>query len=128
MKSSTRSRLTGSPLIWSTPSIIWMGLQGRAIARQDYYALDVVGRIVLRQAEHDDVAAVGLRRPDASREQRRGERQRIVAVAVGVFRHEKVVADEQRRLHRARWNIEGLEQEGANDERDNEGVKDHAPG
>src|SRR2546421_5522888 len=32
-----------------------------------------------------------------------------------------------RRLHRARWNIEWLEQEGADDERDNEGVKDHAP-
>ena len=48
-----RSRLTGSPLMLSTPSIIWMRSPGKP---DD--ALDVVGGVVLRQAEHDHVAAV----------------------------------------------------------------------
>src|SRR5262245_44422030 len=99
-----------------------------AIAGQADNTPSVVSRISSLKPEYDGIAAGGLRRLDTAGEQRRGERQRIVAVVVGIFRHEKVVADEQRLLHRARWNIEGLEQEGADDERDNEGVKDHAPG
>jgi hypothetical protein len=33
MKSSMRSRLTGCPLIWSSPSIIWMVSPGNPITR-----------------------------------------------------------------------------------------------
>src|SRR5262249_23223600 len=72
-------------------------------------------------------AAVGRRRPDAAAEQRRRERQRVVAVAVRVFRHEQIIADQQRRLHGTRGNIERLEQEGADDERDDERVENQAP-
>jgi hypothetical protein len=50
-----------------------------------------------------------------------------MAVAVGILRHEQVVADEQRLLHRAGRNIERLEQERADDEGNDEGVKDYAP-
>ena len=60
--------------------------------------------------------------------QRRRERQRIVAVAVGVFRDEQIVADQQRLLHRAGGDVERLEQEGADDERDDQRVEDHAHG
>ena len=94
-----------------------------AVAGQADHALDVVGGVVLRQPEHHDVAALGLAEaPIAAGEQRRRQRQRIMAVAVGVFRHEQVVADQQRRLHRAGRNVERLEQEGADDERDDAGV------
>ena len=51
-----------------------------------------------------------------------------MAVAIGIFRDEKIIADQQRRFHRAGRDIEGLEQEGADDERDDKRVKDHAPG
>src|ERR1700737_4260984 len=51
-----------------------------------------------------------------------------MAVAVGIFRHEQIVADQQRRLHRAGGNVEGLEQEGTDDQRDLEGVDDDADG
>ena len=58
----------------------------------------------------------------------RRERQRIVAVAVGVLRDEQIVADQQRLLHRARRNVEGLEQKGADDERDDQRMEDDAHG
>jgi hypothetical protein len=51
-----------------------------------------------------------------------------VAVAIGIFRHKKIIADQQRRLHRPGRNIEGLEEEGADNERNDQGVKDHASG
>ena len=65
-------------------------------------------------------------RPDAAGEQRRRERERIFAVAVGIFRDEQVVADQQRLLHRPGRNVERLEQEGADHQRDDERVEDHA--
>src|ERR1700730_15747020 len=51
-----------------------------------------------------------------------------MAVAVGIFRHEQIIADQQRRLHRAGGNVEGLEQEGTDDQRDQQGVDDDAYG
>ena len=99
-----------------------------AVARQADHALDVIGGVVLRQAEHHDVAAVRLRAEDAAREQRRRQRNRIVAVAVGIFRDEQVIAHQQRRLHRSRGDVERLEQEGADHERDQESVDDDADG
>ena len=41
-----------------------------AVARQANHAFDVVDRRVFRQPEHDDVAALGLRREDAIGNQR----------------------------------------------------------
>ena len=92
------------------------------------HALDVVGGIVLRQAEHHDVAARRLGAEDAAGKQRRRKRKRIVAVAVGIFRDEQVVADQQRRLHRSRRDVEGLEQKGADHQRDQQSVEDDADG
>ena len=51
-----------------------------------------------------------------------------MAVAVGVFRDEQVVADQKRRLHRTRRDVEGLEQEGADHERYQESVDDDTDG
>ena len=51
-----------------------------------------------------------------------------MAVAVGVFGYEEIVADQERRLHRAGRDIEGLKQEGADHKRDDQRVKDHASG
>jgi hypothetical protein len=90
-------------------------------------ALDIVGRIILRQAEHHHVAALRLGAENAAGEQRRRQRQRIMAVAVAVFRDEQIVADQQGGLHRSRRNIERLEQQRSNHERDEEGVDDDAP-
>ena len=99
-----------------------------AVAGQPDHALDVVGGVVLRQAEHDDVAARRLGAEDAPRKQRRRQRNRIVAVAVGIFRDEQIVADQQRRLHRSRGDVEGLEQEGADHQRDQQSMDDDADG
>ena len=99
-----------------------------AVAGQPDHAFDVIGRIILGQPKHHDVAALGRARPDSAGENRGRERKRIMAVTVRVFRHEQVVAHQQRRLHRAGGDIEGLKQEGANDERNEERVKDHASG
>ena len=49
-----------------------------------------------------------------------------MAVAIGVFRHEQVIADEQCRLHRAGRDVERLEQEGPDDQRDDAGVDQQA--
>src|SRR5256885_15529634 len=49
-----------------------------------------------------------------------------MAVSVRIFRDEQIVADEQCRLHRSRRDVEWLEQEGADDERDDQRVEDHA--
>ena len=80
--------------------------------------LDVVGLSVAWKFEDDDVAALRGRREDAAGEEIRAERERMVGISVGVFRHEDVVADEESRDHRARRNVEGLEQEGPNHDRD----------
>ncbi len=98
------------------------------VARQPNDPLDVVGGVVPWQAKHHDVAAVRLRAEDATREDVRRERDRIMAVAVGIFRDEQIVADQERRLHRPRGNVERLEQEGADDERDQKGMDDDADG
>ena len=47
-----------------------------------------------------------------------------MAIAVGIFRDEQIVADQQRRLHRAGRDVERLEQERADHERDQESM-DH---
>ena len=51
-----------------------------------------------------------------------------MAVAVRIFRDEQIVADEQRRLHGARRNIERLKQERPDDERNDQRMDDHADG
>ncbi|GJD69745.1 hypothetical protein MMMDOFMJ_2683 [Methylobacterium gnaphalii] len=89
------------------------------VAGQADDALDVVGGVVLRQLEDGDVAALRLGAPDAGMVlagQVLGERQRVFRVAVGVFRYEQIVADQQCRHQRARGDVERLEQQGAHDE------------
>jgi hypothetical protein len=81
-------------------------------------ALDVVRLVVRGQLEDGDVAAPRQPLEHAPREQVQPERERVAAVAVGELRDEQVVADQQRRLHRARGYVERLEREGAHDQRD----------
>src|SRR4029077_7951480 len=65
---------------------------------------------------------------EAPGEQRRRQRQRIMAGAIAVFGDEKIVPDQQRIHHRSRRDVEGLEQEGADDQRDDEGMNDDPDG
>src|ERR1700692_4826657 len=51
-----------------------------------------------------------------------------MAVTVGIFRDEQIVADQQRRLHRSRGDVEGLEQEGADHEGNQQSMNDDADG
>src|SRR5271169_21382 len=51
-----------------------------------------------------------------------------MAVAVAVFGDEQIVPDQQRIHHRSRRDVEGLEQEGADDERNDEGMDDDPDG
>ena len=99
-----------------------------AVARQSDDPLDVVGGVVLRQPEHHHVAATDRLADNAAGENRRRKWQRVMGVAVGIFRDEQIIADEQRRNHRAGRDIERLKQEGADDERDNQRMDDHAYG
>src|SRR5262245_64740330 len=52
-------------------------------------ALDVVDRVVPGEAEHRDVAALGLRSENAPGEHRRREWQRIMRISVSVGRNEQ---------------------------------------
>lgn len=88
-----------------------------AVAGQPDHALDVVDRGVLWRAKHDYVTVLGLGRKDTARDPGRCERKGIAAVAIGVFGGEDVVADDQRRGHRAGRNVERLIQEEAKQER-----------
>src|SRR5262249_47957975 len=82
------------------------------VAGKPDHPFDVVGRFVARQLEDDNVAALRQRAPETAEGRKiLAEGQRETAVAVGVFRDEEIVADEQRILHRPRGNVEGLEQE-----------------
>ena len=89
-----------------------------AVAGQPDQALDVVGLVVPRQLEDDDVAALGIVAEDAAVEQRQPEADGVLAVSIGEFGHEQIIADQQRRDHRARGNVEGLVEEGADAEGD----------
>ena len=82
------------------------------ITGQTNHALDVIGRTIARQFEHCDIAALGFRRPDAPlrqfnrlrhnpRQRVRHLRQREARIAVGIFRHEEIVANQQGRDQRA---------------------------
>src|SRR6516162_3304788 len=51
-----------------------------------------------------------------------------MAVAIAVFGDEQIVPDQQRIHHRSRRDVEGLEQEGADDQRDDEGMNDDPDG
>jgi len=99
-----------------------------AIAGKANDALDIVGLIVPRQLEDDDVAAVGGRSQNAAGENVGAERHRVIRIAVGVFRHENIIADQQRRDHRARRNIERLKEQRADDKRDRQRLKDDLDG
>jgi len=94
------------------------------VARQTDEALDVVDLGVRREAEYDDVATLRLTAEDSALEQVRRERQRILRIAVGELVDEDVVADQQRRHHRARRNGEGLEQDRADDHRQEQSLDD----
>src|ERR1700735_1981937 len=50
-----------------------------------------------------------------------------MAVAVAVFGNEKIIPDQQGVLHGPGRNVERLEQHGADDDGDDEGVEHHAP-
>jgi hypothetical protein len=84
--------------------------------------------IWILQAEYHDIAARRLVAEEAPGEQRRRQRQRIMAVAIAVFGDEQIVPDQQRIHHRSRRDVEGLEQEGADDQRDDEGMNDDPDG
>src|SRR5262249_33609658 len=96
------------------------------VARQPDHALDVISLVVARQLEYDDITALRLLGPDAAGEQIEPEGEGIAAIAVAIFRHEQIVADEQRRDHRARGNIEGLKEENPHDQREDQRVNDDA--
>src|ERR1700680_4662615 len=51
-----------------------------------------------------------------------------MAVAIGIFRYEKIVADQKRRLHGSRGDVEGLEEKGADHQSDQESMDDDADG
>ncbi len=65
-----------------------------AVARQADDPFDEIDRIVLRQPEHDDIAALRFGGEQPAGEQPGRERQRIMRIAVSVFRYENMVADE----------------------------------
>src|SRR5262245_51497124 len=96
------------------------------IAREADDALDVILGGVARQSEDRHVAALRLRAKDAARKQGQRKRQRIAAVAIAELRNKQIISDQQRALHRTRWNIERLEQERPDHERDQESLNDHA--
>ena len=98
------------------------------IARQADDPLDVVGRGIGRQFEHRDVAALRRMRQDPAGKQRQSEGQRIAAIAIGEFRHEQVIADQQRRDHRSRRDIERLIGDGADHQRDQHRIDDSFDG
>ena len=51
-----------------------------------------------------------------------------MGIAVRELGHEQIIPDQQRVLHRAGRDIEGLEQQRANDKRDDERMHDHPCG
>ena len=81
-----------------------------AFARQADHALHVVRMIVEWKFEDDDVAAADIAIGQKFFVPRAGSLE-------DEFVHEDVVADQQRRFHRARRNFEGLHDEGGAEER-----------
>jgi hypothetical protein len=85
------------------------------VAWQADHSLDVVGGIVARKFEDHHVAAFGIGRKDASMEGDEAPGEGVAAITVGKLRDEEVVAHEERLLHGARRNTEGLVEEDADD-------------
>jgi hypothetical protein len=72
-----------------------------AVARQADHALDVVGLVVARQLEHDDVAAFRCPAEQATFAYRQvdGQTRGILRIAIGPLGHDDVVALVEVRLH-----------------------------
>ena len=94
------------------------------VARQSDDALDVVGRVVARILEHRHVAALWQAAEDPPGERRPAERQRVTRIAVAVFRHEQVIAHQQRGDHAAGGNVERLIRDGAHHDGNQAGIDD----
>ena len=88
------------------------------VAGQTDDALDEVNLGMRGLAEDGDIPSLGLIAEDPAREHVRAEGEGISAVAIGVFRHEQVIPDEQRGDHRARGYAEWFEEKASDDERD----------
>ena len=83
----------------------------QGFARQPHHALDVVHALIGWVLEHNDVAALGLVQ---IRDLGVGEGD---ADRIGELGHEDVIADLQGGDHRARGNLKGLDNEGAQEQR-----------
>ena len=105
-----------------------------AVAGQADHPLDVIGLVVGRQLEDDDVAARRHTGENPPLERDRaefvrlaaetdGEIEGISAVAIAQLVDEQIIADQQGRDHRSRGNVEWLEEEGADDEGDEQGLE-----
>src|SRR5262249_57284356 len=75
---------------------------------------------------HDQIAALWLRAENTAGKDRRREWERIMRVAVGELGHEEVITDQKGGNHRTGRDVERLKQEGADDQRDDQSMKDHA--
>ena len=86
--------------------------------------------------EHHHIAALGLAAQEAAMhrvaERPAAKGKGVAAIAIGEFLDEQIIADQQRVLHRARRDVERLEQEGADHHGDQAGIDDRlgqfAPG
>jgi hypothetical protein len=83
------------------------------VAGQADHALDVVGVVVPRQLEHNDISGFGnaAKKPTVKSRQ---ECARVRTVTVGVLAHVYIVANQQRGDHGARGDVEGMNEKETN--------------
>ena len=94
-----------------------------AVAGQADQPLDVVGAVG-RMLEDHHVAALRIAGEDAPVERADRERAGVARIAVRHLVDEQEVADQERRLHRARRDPERLEEQGADDAGEQQRVDD----
>ena len=97
---------------------------GHLVARNGHHTFDVVNAGVRRETEDGDIAALWFACENAAFEEVRREGQRILRIAVGELVDEDVVANQERRHHRAGRNCEGLKEHGPDHHRQQQGLDD----
>src|SRR5262249_50834970 len=109
-------RLRGSLAVDVDDALVHLDM----VPRQADQPLDVVQRGVARQLEYDDIPAFGRAAEDATLEGKEGKRKAVLSVTVGELGDEEIIAYQQSILHRSRRDVEGLIEEGAHNEGNDE--------
>jgi hypothetical protein len=79
-----------------------------AISWKANYPLDQICPMIRGKLENHNISAFGRGEKQAPVEYRRAQKDRVPAISISPFLHQRHIADQKRWLHGSTWNLEHL--------------------